>query len=174
VSTGVLGPCDRSFDPDRRCHEAPCHGLQALGDSPSSERCEWRTSQLRTISRRREKSPRSRDTLVASGIHDLLCRSGRRVRGPRCRHGELNVHDRWIRLRWFLCGVDLPCVQALQAGINERGAEIVVKRRPLRVAYRTFNDDAGVDGTHRETRPFFIPFLRRLHAAVTREDDHTA
>jgi len=52
-----------------------------------------------------------------------------------------------IRFPWFLCGVDFPLVHARLAGIDQRGADIVVEHRAVRLTDRTL-DDGRVDGTH--------------------------
>ena len=58
-----------------------------------------------------------------------------------------------IRLRRFVCGIDLPLVQALHAGIEQRSADVVVDHRAIRSADRTSDDGRGCGG-HRGTRAF--------------------
>lgn len=55
--------------------------------------------------------------------------------------------------------VDLPLVRALQAGIVQRAAHIVVEHRTVCAADRT-RDSRGRHGGHREPVPFFAKVLR--------------
>jgi hypothetical protein len=144
------------------------NGLAHLGTvnthRNSPERCgRSRSSPLKILSGQERLEGAGRSHVRLLGTSQFARRLAARRRCSRI------LGHRGVRLWWFLCGIDLPLVQALHAGIDQRSADVVVEHRAMRPADRTRDDGRGCDG-HRGAVPFFVILLgssnpRRTHVA---------